>query len=55
MYLKKRAQSFAEYAMAAAIIAAAAVAMSWYLRRAIYARFSQVRQELNVSQRGERL
>ena len=50
--MKNKAQSIVEYTMLVVVISAAVAAMASYLQRAVNARFKQVRQELNESQRG---
>jgi len=48
---KSKAQSFLEYAVMIAVIAAALIAMFPYMQRAINARLKQIQVELDESRR----
>jgi len=51
IFLKRKAQSFLEYAMLIMVIAAALTAMYVYMQRSVNARLKQVQTELDESRR----
>lgn len=51
IFYQKKAQSFLEYVVLLAVVAAALTAMYPYMRRAINARLKEIQIELNESKR----
>jgi len=48
---QRRAQSFLEYAILIAVIAAALITMNTYMRRSITARLHEIQEEMSESRR----
>lgn len=51
MMRRSKAQSIVEYVILSLAVSSAVMVMSVYVKRAMYSKFADIRQELNESQR----